>query len=404
MCLINGQWLWLWFGTFTHAWPAPQRIVLGTYHLQGRWSLVRGRSPVSFKQIGQPSFFSQWLLMWFGTFTLGMYCFKGVLGMDLLSSGDVALTMGQVPCEFWGDQPNLIFQPAAPDMIWHIYSGQYCFKGVLGMDLLSSGDVAPNMGQVPCEFHADWPKIYFCSQQLLTWFGTFTCTCTAPQGMVVGTCHLQGRQPLPWGRSPVSFGQISLGSVFQGKSWDKGHSSPALPRMVHHQWVVAPTVIWHIYSHLYCSSRDGGRDLPSSGEAAPTMGQVPCEFRADRPTFIFQQAAPRHDLAHLLWAVLLHMGDSDIHLAIFRGWWCSIEVATPVSVCQGLRPLPKVSPGRMEQWNVVSIYVTPVLLPQGMVLRDLPSSGEASPKPWGRSPVQVWCRYWPWPSLDSETG
>ena len=57
MCLINGQWLWLWFGTFTHAWPAHQRIVLGTYHLQGRWSLVRGRSPVSFKQIGPGSVF-----------------------------------------------------------------------------------------------------------------------------------------------------------------------------------------------------------------------------------------------------------------------------------------------------------------------------------------------------------
>ena len=93
--------------------------------------------------------------------------------------------------------------------------------------------------------------------------------------MVLGTCHLQGRQPLPWGRSLVSFGQISLGSVFQGKSWDKGPSSFALPRMVHHPWLAAPKVIWGIYSHLYCSSRDGGRDLLSSGEAAPTMGKVP---------------------------------------------------------------------------------------------------------------------------------
>ena len=87
-----------------------------------------------------------------------------------------------------------------------------------------------------------------------------------------------GRQPLPWGRSPVSFGQISLGLVFQGKRLDKGPSSLVLPRMVHHQWPLAPDVIWHIYLHLYCSSRDGGSYLPSSGEAAPTMGQVPCEF------------------------------------------------------------------------------------------------------------------------------
>ena len=124
------------------------------------------------------------------------------------------------------------------------------------------------------------------------WFGTFTHICTAPWGMVIGTCHLQGRKPPPWGRSLVSFGQISLGSVFQGKTWDKGPSSLALPRMVHHHWPVAPDMILHIYSHLYCSSRDGGRDLPSSWEAAPTMGQVPCEFWADRPNFIFQPVAP----------------------------------------------------------------------------------------------------------------
>ena len=103
-------------------------------------------------------------------------------------------------------------------MIWHIYSGQCCFKGVLGMNLLSSGDVALMKRQVPCEFRGNWP--------------TF---------------------------------------IFQ---------------------LVAPDVIRHIYSHLYCSSRDHVRYLPSSGEAAPTMGQVPSEFQGDQPTFIFQPAAP----------------------------------------------------------------------------------------------------------------
>ena len=72
--------------------------------------------------------------------------------MDLPSSGDITLTMGQVPCEFQADRPTFIFQPVAPDVIWHIYSGQHCFKGVGGMDLLSSGDVALTMEQVPCEF------------------------------------------------------------------------------------------------------------------------------------------------------------------------------------------------------------------------------------------------------------
>ena len=95
--------------------------------------------------------------------------------------------------------------------------------------------------------------------------------------------------------------------------------------------LVAPDMIWHIYSHLYCSLRNGGRDLPSSGKAAPTMGKVPCEFQADWPGFSFSgeelrqgsfQPSPaqdgalsmadgsRHDLAHLLTPVLL-----------LEGWW-----------------------------------------------------------------------------------
>ena len=214
----------MWFGTFTHTCTARQGMVAGTCHLQGRQPLTWGRSPVSFKQISQPLFFSWWLL---------------------------------------------------------------------------------------------------------TWFPTFTRTCTASRGMVVGTCDLQGRHSLPWGRSPVSFGQIGLGVVFQGKSWDKGPSSLALPRMVHHPWPAAPDMIWHIYSHLYCSSRDVDRYLPSSGEAAPTMGKVSCEFGADQLGCSFSgeelrqgsfQPCPAqdgassmaggcgHDLAHLLTPVLLIKG------------------------------------------------------------------------------------------------
>ena len=60
--------------------------------------------------------------------------------------------MGQVPCEFQADWPNFIFQSAVPDVIWYIYSILCCFKGILGMDLLSSGDVVLTMGQVLCEF------------------------------------------------------------------------------------------------------------------------------------------------------------------------------------------------------------------------------------------------------------
>ena len=41
---------------------------------------------------------------------------------------------------------------AAPDVIWHIYLGQCCLKGDGGMDLPSSGEVTLTMGQVPYEF------------------------------------------------------------------------------------------------------------------------------------------------------------------------------------------------------------------------------------------------------------
>ena len=142
--------------------------------------------------------------------------------------------------------------PAAPDMIWHIYSHLYCSSRDGGKYLPSSADAVPTMGKVPCEFQAD-------------------------------------RQTF----------------IFQ---------------------LVTPDMIWHIYSHLYCSSRDGGRDLPSSGRAAPTMGKVPCEFWADWPECSFSteelrqgsfQPCPAqdgassmagssgHDLAHLLAPVLL---------------------------------------------------------------------------------------------------
>ena len=181
----------------------------------------------------------------------GQCCFKGVLGMDLLDSGDVVLMMGQVPCEFWVDRPTFIFQPMTPDMIWHIYSHLYCSSRDGGRVLPSSGEAAPTMEQVPCEFWTD---------------------------------HL-----------------------------------------------VAPDVIWHIYSHLYCSLRDGGRDLPSSGETAHNMGKVPCQFWADWPGCSFSgeelrqgsfQPCPAQDgalsmasgsgceLTHLLTPVLL-----------LKGWW-----------------------------------------------------------------------------------
>ena len=205
----------------------------------------------------------------------GQCCFKGVLGMDLLSSGDVALMMGQVPYEFLGDWSNFIFQAVAPDVIWHIYSHLNCSSRDGGRDLPSSGEAAPTMGQVPCEFWADRPNF-----------------------------------------------------IFQ---------------------LVAPDVIWHIYLHLYCSLRDGGRDLPSSGEAAPTMGKVPCEFWANQSRCSFSMEELRQgsfqpcpaqdgassmaggsgcDLVHLFTPVLL-----------IKGWWQGLAILRGGSPYHGAGPL-----------------------------------------------------------------
>ena len=170
------------------------------------------------------------------------------------------------PVSFVADRPNFIFQLAAPDMIWHIYSHLYCSSRNGGRDLPSSGEAAPTMGQVPCEFRADQPEFSF----------------------------------------------------FRGRAETRVLPALPCPGWCNHQWPVAPDMIWHIYSHLYCSSRDGGRDLPSSGEAAPTMGQVPCEFWADWPNFIFQQVAPDMIWHILLWAGLLQ-GGFRYGPSVFRG-------------------------------------------------------------------------------------
>ena len=120
-----------------------------------------GRSPVSFGQIGQTSFFSRQLLTWFGTFSLARTASRGF-------------------------------------RVWTC-----CLQGML----------PSQWGRSPVSFKHIGQPLFF-SQWLQTWFGTFTRTCTAPQGMVVGTCSLQGRQPLLWERSSVGFKQIGQTSFF----------------------------------------------------------------------------------------------------------------------------------------------------------------------------------------------
>ena len=140
---------------------------------------------------------------------------------------------------------------AAPDVIWHIYSHLHCSTGDSGRELPSSEDVALTMGQVPYEFWADWPRFSFLRE-----------------------AELRAFQPSPAEDVP-------------------------------HQWPVALVVISHIYSCVACSSEDSARDLPSSRKVVLGQRQVPCEFQADWPNFIFQSVAPLRDLAHLLAPVLL---------------------------------------------------------------------------------------------------
>ena len=151
----------MWFGTFTHICTAPRGMVAGTYNIQGRQPLPWGMYLVSFEQISQPSFLSWLLLMWFGTFT---------------------------------------HTCTAPQRM------------VAGTCNLQEREPLPWI-RSPVSFEQISQPSFF-SLRLLVRFATFTCTCTAPQGIVEGTCHLQGMQPLPWGRSPVSFEQIRQPSFF----------------------------------------------------------------------------------------------------------------------------------------------------------------------------------------------
>ena len=258
-CLVDCQQFQMWFGTFTHTCTAPRGMVVGNCHLQGMLHSPWGRSLWVLSRLAQIQFFSgsrvkgpsslalprmvrhQWpvalVVIWHIYSCLA--CSSEDSARDLPSSGKVVLGQGQVPCEFWADRPNIIFQPVAPDMIWHIYLHLYCSSRDGGRDLSSSGEAAPTMGKDPYEFQADQPGFSFSGEELRqgSFQPCYAYDSASPMASVSG-CDL------------------------------------------------------HINSHLYCSSRDGGRDLLSSGEAAPTMGKVPSEFQADRPNFIFQPVAP----------------------------------------------------------------------------------------------------------------
>ena len=155
----------MWFGTFTHTCTTPQRMVVGNRHLQGMLYSPTGQVSCEFwanwprfSFLGEGELRGlallkmvphQWpvalVVIWHIYSCLA--CSSEDSARDLPSSGKVVLGQGQVPCEFQGYKPNFIFQPVAPDIIWHIYFWQCYLNWVLGMDLLSSGDVALMMGR-----------------------------------------------------------------------------------------------------------------------------------------------------------------------------------------------------------------------------------------------------------------
>ena len=126
--------------------------------------------------------------------------------------------------------------------------------------------------------------------------------------------------------------------------------------MVHHPWPVAPGIIWHIYLHLYCSSRDGGRDLSSSGEAALSWGRFPVSFeQIGQPSFIS-------------WWLRTLFGKFTLGSAASRGlkvWTCHLQ-GMLLSPC-GRSPCTCAAP-------------------RNMVLGICHLQGR-QPLPWGRSPV-----------------
>ena len=232
-CLVDGQQLQMWFGTFSHTCTGPQGIVLGNCHLQGRQLSPWGRSLMSFEQIGPDSLFR---------------------GSQVKGPSSLAL-LRMVPHKW----------PVALAVIWHIYSCLAYSSEDSAKDLPSSGKVVLGQGQVPCEFQADWPRLFSGEFEPRGWAAQLPqineggAQLTTPDMIWHIYSHLycssrdggrdlpsSGRQPLPWWWSPVSFGQITLGLVLQGKSWDKGPSSLALPWTVHRQLPVVLDVISHI--------------------------------------------------------------------------------------------------------------------------------------------------------------
>ena len=126
--------------------------------------------------------------------------------------------------------------------------------------------------------------------------------------------------------------------------------------MVPHQWPVALVVIWQIYSCLACSWEDSGRDLPSSGKVVLGQGQVPWEFWADQPNFIFQPVDP-----DMIWHIYSHLYCSLRDSG--RGclpWRLQVPTINPWEAVQvWVNVENHVSSHLAEKWSLADLLETP---------------------------------------------
>ena len=106
-----------------------------------------------------------------------------------------------------------------------------------------------------------------------------------------------GGDALPMAKVPCEFRMDRPTFSFQGKVETSRREANSPRRRGPRRRPAAPDVIWHIYWGQCCFQGVAGMDLRSSGGASLIIPQVPSEFRANRPTFVFQGKMSRESAA-----------------------------------------------------------------------------------------------------------
>ena len=175
---------------------------------------------LAFEQMGHGSFFREnwgWLQMWFGTFTRGSTASRGRVVSTCHLWSTHLQHPAQVPCEFQADWTRFHFsgkiEGGSRHDLTHLPMAALLQSGGWYPLAIFRGD-CPYHGAGPLWVSSRLDQVHFLGKIE----GTFTWGSTSSRGMEVWTCCLQGRLPLPWGRSPVSFKQMGHGSFFK-ENW-----------------------------------------------------------------------------------------------------------------------------------------------------------------------------------------